>query len=127
MAEAQGGLSGYGEFGKGTAVIVPHVVVDEIDTKSHQTGDKKISRRARGVFRLLESVLEAGPEKATADDGTPVFITADEPGPARLPVPDDELVAAALRLRQAVAPRREELEHATAELVPGGAYRSSPN
>lgn len=91
-------------FGKGTAVMVPHVVVDEIDTKSYQTGDKKISRRARGVFRLLESVLEAGTEKATADDGTPVFIAADEPGHARLPVPDDELVASALRLHQAVAP-----------------------
>ncbi|MFF0384332.1 PIN domain-containing protein [Streptomyces sp. NPDC004286] len=91
-------------LGKGTAVMVPHVVVDEIDTKSYQTGDRKISRRARGVFRLLETVLEAGPEKAAADDGTLVFIAADEPGHARLPVPDDELVAAALRLRQAVAP-----------------------
>ncbi|MFE6129177.1 PIN domain-containing protein [Streptomyces sp. NPDC056437] len=144
-------------FGKGTVVMVPHVVVDEIDTKGYQTGDKKISRRARGVFRLLESVLEAGPEKATSDDGTPVFIAADEPGHARLPVPDDELVASALRLRQAVAPaevvvvsrdigvrtrarawglparplpdtylieggelRRQELEQAAAELVPGG-------
>ena len=144
-------------FGKGTAVMVPHVVVDEIDTKSYQTGDRKISRRARGVFRLLESVLEAGPGKAAADDGTPVFIAADEPGHARLPVPDDELVAAALRLHQAVAPaevvvisrdigvrtragtwglparplpdtylieggelRRQELEQAAAELVPGG-------
>ncbi|WP_037623060.1 PIN domain-containing protein [Streptomyces aureus] len=91
-------------FGKGTAVMLPHVVVDEIDTKSYQTGDKKISRRARGVFRLLETVLEAGPGKAAADDGTPVFIAADEPGHARLPVPDDELVASALRLHQAVAP-----------------------
>ncbi|MFE5844238.1 PIN domain-containing protein [Streptomyces niveus] len=91
-------------FGKGTAVMVPHVVVDEIDTKSYQTGDKKISRRARGVFRLLEAVLEAGPEKAIADDGTCVFIAADEPGHARLAVPDDELVASALRLHQAVAP-----------------------
>lgn len=91
-------------FGKGTAVMVPHVVVDEIDTKSYQTGDKKISRRARGVFGLLESVLEAGPEKAIPEDGTPVFIMADEPGHARLAVPDDELVASALRLYQAVAP-----------------------
>ncbi|MEU6243555.1 PIN domain-containing protein [Streptomyces sp. NPDC047024] len=91
-------------FGKGTTVVVPHVVVDEIDAKSYQTGDKKISRRARGVFRLLESVLEAGPEGGTAADGTPVLIAADEPGHARLPVPDDELVASALRLGQAVAP-----------------------
>ncbi|MFF3565745.1 PIN domain-containing protein [Streptomyces sp. NPDC002574] len=91
-------------FGNGTAVVVPHVVVDEIDTKSYQTGDKKISRRARGVFRLLESVLEAGSEGGVADDGTPLLIAADEPGHARLPVPDDELVASALRLRQAVAP-----------------------
>ncbi|MCX4625009.1 PIN domain-containing protein [Streptomyces albogriseolus] len=91
-------------FGKGTALVVPHVVVDEIDTKSYQTGDKKISRRARGVFRLLESVLEAGPEEAIAEDGTPVFIMTDEPGHARLAVPDDELVASALRLYQAVAP-----------------------
>ncbi|MFI0813544.1 PIN domain-containing protein [Streptomyces echinatus] len=150
-------------FGKGTAVMVPHVVVDEIDTKSYQTGDKKISRRARGVFRLLESVLEAGPEKAIADDGTPVFIAADEPGHARLPVPDDELVASALRLHQAVAPsevvvvsrdigvrtrarawglparplpdtylieggelRRQELEQAAAELVPGGGVPKQP-
>ncbi|WP_406368473.1 PIN domain-containing protein [Streptomyces sp. NBC_00647] len=150
-------------FGKGTAVMVPHVVVDEIDIKSYQTGDKKISRRARGVFRLLESVLETEPEKATADDGTPVFISADEPGHARLPVPDDELVASALRLHQAVAPaevvvvsrdigvrtrartwglparplpdtylieggelRRQELEQAAAELVPGGGVPQQP-
>ncbi|MET7543063.1 PIN domain-containing protein [Streptomyces sp. NPDC005507] len=150
-------------FGKGTAVMVPHVVVDEIDTKSYQTGDKKISRRARGVFRLLETVLEAGHEKATADDGAPVFIAADEPGHARLPVPDDELVASALSLHQAVAPaevvvvsrdigvrtraqawglpaqplpdkylieggelRRQELEQATAELVPGGGAPPQP-
>ncbi|WP_406368208.1 PIN domain-containing protein [Streptomyces sp. NBC_00647] len=151
------------EFGKGTAVMVPHVVVDEIDTKSYQTGDKKISRRARGVFGLLESVLEAEPEKAAADDGTHVFIAADEPGHARLPVPDDELVASALRLHQAVAPaevivvsrdigvrtrarawglparplpdkylieggelRRQELEQAAAELVPGGGAPQQP-
>ncbi|MFB8029734.1 MULTISPECIES: PIN domain-containing protein [unclassified Streptomyces] len=91
-------------FGKGTAVMVPHVVVDEIDTKSYQTGDKRISRRARGVFRLLESILEAGPEGWTADDGTVLLIAADEPGHSRLSVPDDELVASAVRLRQAVAP-----------------------
>ncbi|MFD5815611.1 PIN domain-containing protein [Streptomyces sp. NPDC127038] len=150
-------------FGKGTAVMVPHVVVDEIDTKSYQTGDRKISRRARGVFRLLETVLEAGTGKAAADDGTPVFIAADEPGHARLPVPDDELVASALRLHQAVAPaevvvvtrdigvrtrarawglparplpdtylieggelRRQELEQAAAELVPGGGVPQQP-
>ncbi|MFF9771922.1 PIN domain-containing protein [Streptomyces sp. NPDC014636] len=138
--------------------------------KSYQTGDKKISRRARGVFRLLESVLEAGAEKAIADDGIPLFIAADEPGHARLPVgharlpvPDDELVASALRLHQAVAPaevvivsrdigvrtrarawglparplpdtylieggelRRQELEQAAAELVPGGGVPQQP-
>jgi hypothetical protein len=49
--------------------LVAGTLVDEIDTKSYQTGDKKISRRARGVFRLLESVLEAGPEKATRTTG----------------------------------------------------------
>ncbi|MFD3420918.1 PIN domain-containing protein [Streptomyces decoyicus] len=92
------------EFGKGATVVIPHVVVDEIDTKSYQTGDKKISKRARGVFRLLESVLEEGSEEGKADDGTAVLIAADEPGHARLPVPDDELVASAVRLQQAVAP-----------------------
>ncbi|WP_333733739.1 PIN domain-containing protein [Streptomyces sp. IBSBF 3010] len=90
--------------GKGTVVVVPHVVVDEIDTKSYQTGDKKVSRRARGVFRLLERVLEARPGEAIADDGTCVFIADDEPGHARLAVPDDELVASTMRLHQAVAP-----------------------
>jgi hypothetical protein len=61
-------------FGKGAAVVVPHVVVDEIDAKSYQTEDRKISRRARGVFGLLESVLEAGPEKTPADEGTPLWL-----------------------------------------------------
>ncbi|MFD5518665.1 hypothetical protein [Streptomyces sp. NPDC127066] len=51
-------------------------------------------------------MLEAGPEKAAADDGTPVFIAADEPGHSRLAVADDELVASALRLHQAVAPAK---------------------
>nr|WP_280922006.1 PIN domain-containing protein [Streptomyces decoyicus] len=74
---------------EGTTVVIPHVVVDEIDAKSYQTGDKKISKRARGVFRLLESVLEERSEGGKADDGTAVLIAADEPGHAHLPVPDD--------------------------------------
>lgn len=49
-------------------------------------------------------MLEDGPEGGAANDGTTVLIAADEPAHARLPVPDDELVASALRLRQAVAP-----------------------
>ncbi|WP_167542476.1 PIN domain-containing protein [Streptomyces himastatinicus] len=45
--------------GKGPAtLVIPHVVVEEIDTKSYSEGSEKIRKRARGVYELLGDVLK---------------------------------------------------------------------
>ncbi|MCP2314163.1 PIN domain-containing protein [Kitasatospora paracochleata] len=93
------------QYGAGTAVVIPHVVVDEIDTKAF-TESEKVRRRARGVFKLLEDVLTAVDADGwtTLPDGTALRILADEPGHRRLPNNDDELVSRAAALQQAIAP-----------------------
>jgi hypothetical protein len=92
-------------YGEGVVVVVPHVVVDEIDKKSYAQSDK-VRRRARTVFRLLEQLLDKIDEKghATLEDGTPFEVMEDEPEHLRLPNNDDEVVARACALQQAVAP-----------------------
>ncbi|SFN43845.1 PIN domain-containing protein [Streptomyces sp. cf124] len=44
-------------FSRGTSVMIPHVVIDEIDKKSYDTYDTSVRKRARGVFALLEQPL----------------------------------------------------------------------
>jgi rRNA-processing protein FCF1 len=68
-------------FGPGTSVMIPHVVIDEIDKKSYDTNDTGVRKRARVVDALL-----------------------DEPGHVRLPNNDDEIVVRACYLQQAIAP-----------------------
>ncbi|MFD7900570.1 hypothetical protein [Streptomyces sp. NPDC059743] len=54
-------------LGKGTAVMVPHVVVDEIDAKSYQTGDRKISRTKWRPQPLRGSAITPGKPPLAAD------------------------------------------------------------
>ncbi|MGW1957650.1 PIN domain-containing protein [Streptomyces sp. NPDC001920] len=93
-------------FGPGTSVLIPHVVLDEIDKKSYETHDTSVRKRARGVFTLLEQTLAqietAG--HAVVNGDTIVDVLLDEPGHVRLPNNDDEIVARACFLQQAVAP-----------------------
>ena len=92
-------------YGKDVRVAIPHVVIDEIDTKSYNAGPT-VQRRARGVYRMLEGLLskiEAN-GSATLNDGTTFVILADEAGEPRLPNNDDEIVARAVLLQQAVHP-----------------------
>jgi predicted ribonuclease YlaK len=81
------------------------VVVEEIDTKSYAEGEK-MPKRARGVYELLADVLESLAKEGsfTLRDGTAVHVLRDELGHRRLPNNDDEIVARAAHLRQAVAP-----------------------
>lgn len=92
-------------FGKGTVVVIPHVVVDEIDKKSYEISSG-VRRRARGVYGLIETTLDAIAETGTytASDGTVVEILLDEPGHIRIPNNDEEIVARACYLQQAIAP-----------------------
>ncbi|MET8129318.1 PIN domain-containing protein [Streptomyces sp. NPDC005065] len=92
-------------FGKGTVVVIPHVVVDEIDKKSYAASDS-VRKRARGVFALLEETLSAIEDegRAVMTGGTVVEVLLDEPGHVRLPNNDDEIVARACYLQQAIAP-----------------------
>lgn len=95
------------QYGLGATVVIPHVIVDEIDVKAFAESDK-IRRRARGVFKLLEEVLNAADSDgwSSLPDGTALRILIDEPGHRRLPNNDDEAVARAADLQQAVAPHK---------------------
>lgn len=89
----------------GTVVVIPHVVVDEIDKKSY-TVNGNVRKRARAVFSLLEetmTAIETTGEYRTPG-GTVIEILRDEPGHVRLPNNDDEIVARASYLQQAIAP-----------------------
>ncbi|WP_042428110.1 PIN domain-containing protein [Streptacidiphilus anmyonensis] len=95
--------------GKGPAtLVIPHVVVGEIDTKSYSENSEKIKKRARGVYELLTDVLKglAVDGRYALHDGTEVHVLLDELGHQRLPNNDDEVVARAAHLQQAVAPRQ---------------------
>lgn len=84
-------------------VVIPHVVVDEIDKKSYATSDT-IRKRARGVFALLEQTLAEQYDGHAVAGGARVEVLLDEPGHVRLPNNDDEIVARACQLKQAIAP-----------------------
>jgi rRNA-processing protein FCF1 len=92
-------------YRKGAWVVVPHVVLDEIDRKSYEEGTKT-HKRARGAYRLLEGLFD----KVDSDgytvlrDGSACLIMADESGHIRLLNNDDEIVACAALLQQALNP-----------------------
>jgi rRNA-processing protein FCF1 len=92
-------------YGDHTRIVIPHVVVDEIDRKSYEAGEK-FPKRARAVYRVLEGYLDDIDTKGSAilPDGSMLEILADEPGHRRLPNNDDEVVARAAFLQQAIAP-----------------------
>ncbi|MER5218284.1 PIN domain-containing protein [Streptomyces sp. NPDC002838] len=93
-------------FGRGTSVMIPHVVIDEIDKKSYDTHDTGVRKRARAVFTLLEQTLAQieTDGHAVVNEDTVVDVLLDEPGHVRLPNNDDEIVARACYLQQAIAP-----------------------
>lgn len=94
-------------FGPGTSVMIPHVVIDEIDKKSYDTNDTGVRKRARAVFALLEQILtqiESDGRALINNGATVVDVLRDEPGHVRLPNNDDEIVARACYLQQAIAP-----------------------
>lgn len=90
-------------YGKDTVVVIPHVVVDEIDKKSFATSEST-RKRARGVFALLEQTLSEQREGGAVAGGARVEVMLDEPGHVRLPNNDDEIVARACELKQAITP-----------------------
>jgi rRNA-processing protein FCF1 len=92
-------------YGKSARIAIPHVVVDEIDSKSYNSGPK-IQQRARGVYRILETLLDqtGATGEAQLADGTPFALLTDESGHRRLPNNDDEIVSQALSVQQAVHP-----------------------
>jgi rRNA-processing protein FCF1 len=95
------------DYGTGARLVIPHVVVDEIDTKSYSEGEK-IRRRARAVYRVLEGYMDQIDRSkfARLPDGTILEILADDPGHPRLPNNDDEIVARSSFLQQAIAPQK---------------------
>jgi rRNA-processing protein FCF1 len=92
-------------YGKNVHIMLPQVVIDEIDSKSYDAGPS-IQRRARGVYRMLELLLEQadGDGRIALKDGAPFEILFDTPGEPRLPNNDDEIIARAVELQQVVHP-----------------------
>jgi rRNA-processing protein FCF1 len=92
-------------YSKDAHIMIPHVVIDEIDSKSYSAGPS-IQRRARGVYRMLEQLLEQADEenRIVLRDGTVLEVLADDPDEPRLPNNDDEIVARAVALQQIVYP-----------------------
>jgi hypothetical protein len=92
-------------YRKGAWVVVPHVVLDEIDRKSYEESSS-VRKRARGVYRIFERLLSEVDEQGYTSlrDGSPCLILADEPGHRRMPNNDDEIVARAGFVSQALVP-----------------------
>jgi rRNA-processing protein FCF1 len=86
-------------------VVIPHVVLDEIDRKSYEAGGK-VHTRARGVYKILEGLLTDSDDKGYANlsDGTPCLILVDDPGHRRESNNDEEIVSRASFLQQALHP-----------------------
>ncbi|WP_328753042.1 PIN domain-containing protein [Streptomyces sp. NBC_00285] len=94
-------------YGADTSVVIPHVVIDEIDKKPYDTHDTSVRKRARAVFVLLEQVLtqiETDGRAVVNNGETVIDVLRDEPWHVRLPNNDDEIVARACYLQQAIAP-----------------------
>jgi hypothetical protein len=92
-------------YRKDAWVVVPHVVLDEIDRKSYEQGSRT-HKRARGAYRLLEGLFDKIDSNGftVLRDGSACLIMADNPGHIRLPNNDDEIVACAAFLQQALEP-----------------------
>ena len=92
-------------YRKNAWVVVPHVVLDEIDRKSYEEGSK-VRKRARGAYKLLEGIFGRIDSEGytTLRDGSSCLIMADDPGHRRMPNNDDEIVARAAFLQQALNP-----------------------
>jgi hypothetical protein len=92
-------------YGQKVRIVVPHIVLDEIDRKSYET-ESKTHKRARGVYGMLERLLDNmdGEYIAKLQDGTPCLFLLDEPGHLRLGNNDDEIVSRAGYLQQYLSP-----------------------
>ncbi|MFI7142498.1 PIN domain-containing protein [Streptomyces massasporeus] len=73
---------------------------------SSRTHDTSVRKRARAVFALLEQTLAQieADGHAVGHEDTIVDVLLDEPAHVRLPNNDDEIVARACYLQQAIAP-----------------------
>lgn len=88
---------------KSVRLVVPLVVIDELDRKQHE-GSPAMSQRARSALRALDGILdgaepgEAAPVPYRA--GVTLEILIDEAGHERRPSADDEIIERAMLLAQ---------------------------
>jgi hypothetical protein len=99
------GLPWIKTYGKSVRVVIPHVVLDEIDRKSYEL-NSNMHKRARGIYAMLESLMNSMNSKgiATLNDGTPCLILLDEPGYLRSSSNDEEIVSRAGYIQQFLRP-----------------------
>lgn len=88
---------------KAVRLVVPLVVVDELDRKQHE-GSPAMSKHARSALRALDGILDGTePGKAAVVPhrvGVTLEILMDEAAHQRLPSADDEIIRRAMLLAQ---------------------------
>jgi rRNA maturation endonuclease Nob1 len=80
-------------------LLVPMLVVEELDALKRDR-DPRVMSRARKVLKALSALVQSPNRPATLSAGVTIEVLADEPGHARLPVNDDEIVDRASYIRQ---------------------------
>jgi predicted ribonuclease YlaK len=92
-------------YGAAARLVIPHIVMDEIDSKSYETGSN-VHKRARGIYGMLEGMLDQMDADGITivQDGTPCMFLLDDPGHRRLGNNDDEIVSRAGYLQQYLKP-----------------------
>jgi hypothetical protein len=99
------GLPWIKTYGESARVVIPHVVLDEIDRKSYEV-NSNMHKRARGIYGMLESLMNLMNSDGITmlKDGTPCLILLDEPGHLRSSSNDEEIVSRAGYLQQYLTP-----------------------
>ncbi|WP_327342771.1 PIN domain-containing protein [Streptomyces europaeiscabiei] len=89
--------------GRVVRLVVPLVVVDELDRKQHE-GSKEMAQRARRALRALDGVLDGTQPGAAASvpgrPGVSIEILLDEAGHRREAGADDEIIERSVLLAQ---------------------------
>jgi rRNA-processing protein FCF1 len=87
-------------------IIVPHVVIDELDELKWTGRDKDVRLQVRAAIKALRSLTGGKPPGSAAfvRDGVSLAILPDQRGHVRLPSNDEEICDRALLLQQFTRP-----------------------
>lgn len=84
-------------------LVVPLVVIDELDRKKY-AGSPKMAERAAAALRALDAALDGAPPGAAVGlpgrAGVSIEVLLDEPGHTRMAAADDEIIERSVLLTQ---------------------------